>query len=96
MGEGLWLDSEKLGWFDEIGEVLKHGTLSVGFIGLAEVLVALTGEHHGQSQRAQNLGLDIIAHMRTKLDELTKQQKLNFTPAGHPRRRFIRTFCPPG
>lgn len=94
MGEGMWLDSEKLNWGDEIGEVLKHGTLSVGFIGLAETLVALIGEHHGQSQRAQNLGLDIIAHMRTKLDELTKQQKLNFTllatPAEGLSGRFIR------
>ena len=69
MGQGVWLDSEKLGWNDEVREVLKHGTLSVGFIGLAETLVALTGQHHGQSERAQRLGLEIIAHMRARMDE---------------------------
>ncbi len=94
MGEGVWMGSEKLGWMDEVGEVLKHGTLSVGFIGLAETLVALTGEHHGQSTRAQNLGLDIVAHMRHRMDVLTKEKKLNFTllatPAEGLSGRFVR------
>ena len=57
MGQGIWLDSDKLGPEDEVGEVLKHGTLTMGFIGLAECLKALTGEHHGESQTAQNLSL---------------------------------------
>ena len=62
MGQGVWIDSEKLDWNEEVREVLKHGTLSVGFIGLAETLKCLIGEHHGESERAQNLGLEIISH----------------------------------
>ena len=84
MGEGVWLDSEKLNWDDEVGEVLKHGTLSVGFIGLAECLKALIGEHHGESDRAQNLGLDIVSHMRARMDALTEEKKLNFTLLATP------------
>ena len=94
MGQGVWLDSEKLGWNDEVREVLKHGTLSVGFIGLAETLVALTGQHHGQSERAQRLGLEIIAHMRARMDEESKKRGLNFsllaTPAEGLSGRFIK------
>ena len=60
MGQGVWIDSDKLSWNDEVREVLKHGTLSVGFIGLAETLKCLIGEHHGESERAQNLGLEIM------------------------------------
>jgi len=84
MGQGVWLDSEKLKWEDEVREVLKHGTLAVGFIGLPETLKALIGAHHGESERAQNLGLEIISHMRTKLDEKTKQLKMNFTLISTP------------
>ncbi|MDR0841093.1 MAG: anaerobic ribonucleoside triphosphate reductase [Christensenellaceae bacterium] len=84
MGEGCWLGSENLGWDDEVGEVLKHGTLSVGFIGLAECLYALIGEHHGQSERAQNMGLEIISHMRKWLDETTRKRNLNFTLLATP------------
>ncbi|MEG2221548.1 MAG: anaerobic ribonucleoside triphosphate reductase [Oscillospiraceae bacterium] len=94
MGQGVWLDSEKLGWDDEVREVLKHGTLSVGFIGLAETLVALTGAHHGESERSQRLGLEIIAHMRARMDEECKKRKLNFsllaTPAEGLSGRFVR------
>lgn len=94
MGNGVWLDSEKLGPEDEIREVLKHGTLSIGWIGLAEALVALTGEHHGQSDKAQNLGLDIISHMRKRMDEETEKTGLNFsllaTPAEGLSGRFVR------
>ncbi|MEE0944279.1 MAG: anaerobic ribonucleoside triphosphate reductase [Clostridia bacterium] len=94
MGEGVWIDSEKLGPNDYVREVLKHGTLSIGFIGLAETLVALIGEHHGQSERAQNLGLDIISHMRSRMDEESKKTKLNFTllatPAEGLSGRFVR------
>ena len=84
MGEGVWLDSEKLKPDDEVREVLKHGTMSVGFIGLAEALVALIGEHHGQSDKAQNLGLDIISHMRERMDEQSAKTGLNFTLLATP------------
>ena len=67
MGQGVWLDSETLGPEDEVGQVLRHGTLTIGFIGLAETLVALIGQHHGQSEYAQNLGLEIIGHMRARM-----------------------------
>ena len=94
MGQGVWLDSEKLGWTDEIREVLKHGTLSVGFIGLAETLVALTGQHHGESERSQRLGLEIIARMRARMDAESQKTGLNFsllaTPAEGLSGRFIR------
>ena len=84
MGEGVWIDSEKLKSNDEIREVLKHGTLSVGFIGLAECLKALIGMHHGESEVAQNLGLDIISHMRHRMDEFSQKMKLNFTLLATP------------
>ena len=84
MGQGVWLDSEKLGWDDEVREVLKHGTLSVGFIGLAETLKALIGEHHGESARAQNLGLEIIGHMRDLCDEKSRQTGMNVTLLATP------------
>ena len=75
-------------------EVLKHGTLSVGFIGLAETLVALTGKHHGESVEAQNLGLDIVSFMRHYLDNKSKETGLNFTllatPAEGLAGRFVR------
>ena len=84
MGQGVWIDSEKLGWNDEVREVLKHGTLSVGFIGLAECLKALIGEHHGESERAQNLGLEIIGHMRKLCDEASDRLNLNVTLLATP------------
>ncbi len=94
MGQGVWIDSEKLGWDDEVREVLKHGTLSVGFIGLAETLKALIGEHHGESERAQNLGMEIVAHMRRRMDEYCEKTGLNFsllaTPAEGLSGRFVK------
>ncbi len=84
IGEGVWMDSEKLGWNDEVREVLLHGTLSVGFIGLAETLVALIGEHHGQSERAQKLGLEIISRMRRRLDQVSQERKRNYTLLATP------------
>ena len=93
MGEGVWLDSEKLGPEDEVREVLKHGTLSIGFIGLAETLVALIGKHHGQSAEAQKLGLEIIGFMRKFTDEQAQRRHLNFsllaTPAEGLSGRFV-------
>ncbi len=94
MGEGVWIDSEKLSLNDEVREVLKHGTLSVGFIGLAECLKALIGMHHGESEVAQNMGLDIISHMRRRMDETAEKMHLNFTllatPAEGLSGRFLR------
>jgi ribonucleoside-triphosphate reductase len=94
MGQGVWIDSDTLAWDDEVGEVLKHGTLSVGFIGLAETLKALINEHHGESEKAQNLGLEIIGHMRGHLDAKAAETGLNFsllaTPAEGLSGRFVR------
>ena len=66
MGQGLYLDSEKLTPCDPIEDVIKHGSLSIGFIGLAETLVSLTGSHHGESEEAQFLGEEIVAFMRNQ------------------------------
>lgn len=94
MGQGVWLDSDKLDTNDTIGEVLKHGTLTVGFIGLAETLVALTGKHHGESEASQKLGLEIIGRMRQRMDEKSEETGLNFsviaTPAEGLSGRFVR------
>ncbi|MCL2741535.1 MAG: anaerobic ribonucleoside triphosphate reductase, partial [Oscillospiraceae bacterium] len=79
MGQGVWLDSCGLGPNDEVREVLKHGTFSVGFIGLAEALVALTGHHHGETEESKNLGLEIVGFMRQYLDRESKARGLNFT-----------------
>lgn len=84
MGNHVWIDSEKLDVDDTLEEVLKHGTLSVGFIGLAETLVALTGHHHGESEDIQSVGLDIITHMRARMDYLSRQHGLNFTLLATP------------
>jgi anaerobic ribonucleoside-triphosphate reductase len=94
MGQGVWIDSEKLDWDDEVREILKHGTLSVGFIGLAETLKALIGVHHGESDKAQALGLDIIGHMRERMDKESAKTGLNFsllaTPAEGLSGRFVK------
>jgi len=93
MGNGVWLDSEKLDWNDEVREVLKHGTLSIGFIGLAECLKALIGKHHGESEEAQELGLTIVKHMRDFTDRKTIESGLNITllatPAENLSGRFV-------
>jgi len=94
MGEGIWIGSDKLGPDDTVGDVLKHGTLTAGFIGLAECLKALVGKHHGESDEAQNLGLEIISHMRERMDKAGEQYGLNFsliaTPAEGLSGRFVR------
>lgn len=94
MGQGIWIDSEHLDMDDSVAEVLKHGTLSVGFIGLAETLKALTGKHHGESEDSQKLGLEIISHMRKRMDEESQKTGLNFTllatPAEGLSGRFVR------
>lgn len=94
MGQGVWIDSEKLGMNDSVAEVLKHGTLSMGFIGLAETLKALTGKHHGENEESQRLGLEIISYMRKRMDEEAEKTGLNFTllatPAEGLSGRFVR------
>lgn len=93
MGQGVWIDSEKLSESDSLENILKHGTLSMGFIGLAECLKALIGVHHGESEEAQKLGLEIVTHMREKVDAQCKKTGLNFsllaTPAEGLSGRFI-------
>ena len=84
MGQGVWLDSEKLDWNDEVREVLKHGTLSIGFIGLAETLKALVGSHHGESELARNLGLEIVTYMRRRCDEASRKTGMNVTLLATP------------
>ena len=94
MGQGVWIESDKLGEDDEVGEILKHGTLTVGFIGLAECLKALIGKHHGESDEAQALGLRIIQYMRDKMDEKTQATGFNYsliaTPAEGLSGRFVK------
>lgn len=84
MGQGLYLDSDKLKSDDVIENVIKHGTLSVGFIGLAETLYGLIGEHQGQSEKAQILGLRIVQYMRDKIDFAVKKYGLNYTLLATP------------
>jgi len=84
MGQHLYLDSEELESDDRIENAIKHGTLSIGFIGLAETLTALTGKHHGESPEAEKLGLEIVAHMREKVDEFADKYNLNYTLLATP------------
>ncbi len=84
LGQGIWLDSEKLKPNDRLRKVLKHGTLSIGFIGLAECLKASIGYHHGQNEEAQKLGLKIVKFMRKKCDEFSDKYNLNFTCLATP------------
>lgn len=94
MGEGVWMDSEKLGPDDTLETVLKHGTLSIGFIGLAETLKALTGRHHGESEEAQELGLGIVRFIRDFCDEMSRELNMNVTclatPAESLSGRFVK------
>ena len=84
MGQGVWMDSEKLKPTDKIKDVLKHASYSIGFCGLAECLVALIGKHHGQSDAAQELGLKIVKHLRKRTDDYTKRERRNWTTFGTP------------
>ena len=94
MGEGVWIDSDTLGADDQIGEVLKHGTLSIGFIGLAEALKALVGKHHGEDDEAQELGKFIVSFIRSYCDHKSEELGLNVTclatPAESLSGRFVR------
>ena len=94
MGQGIWLGSGALDWEDELREVLKHGTLTLGFIGLAECLKALTGKHHGEDPASQALGLKIISRLRSRMDQASLETRLNFsliaTPAEGLSGRFVK------
>lgn len=94
MGQGVWVDSDRLNPEDTIEDVIKNGTMSVGFIGLAECLVALIGKHHGESKEAYDLGYKIIKHMRDLTDKHTVDTGLNFslfsTPAEGLSGRFVK------
>ncbi|WP_458415467.1 anaerobic ribonucleoside triphosphate reductase [Schinkia sp. CFF1] len=83
-GQGVWRDSEVLYKCTSLKVVLRQGTLSVGYVGLAEALVALIGKHHGESDEAQELGLKIVSSMKEKMDLLTEKTKLNYTLLGTP------------
>ncbi|MDF2564163.1 MAG: anaerobic ribonucleoside-triphosphate reductase [Massilibacillus sp.] len=94
MGQNIWINSDHIGPDDSIAEVLKHGSLSMGFIGLAETLKALTGKHHGESEESQKLGLEIIGYMRKRMDDEAEKTGLNFsllaTPAEGLSGRFVK------
>ena len=94
MGQHVWLGSEQLGPDDDMREILKHGTLGIGFIGLAETLIALTGKHHGESEESQKLGLKIISHMREYADLWSEEEHMNYgilaTPAEGLSGRFVK------
>ena len=97
MGQKIWFDSDQLGWEDTLEKVIKHGTLTAGFIGLAETLTALFGKHHGESEDAQKAGIRIIGHMRKRMDEAAAKYQLNFsliaTPAEGLSGRFVKIDC---
>lgn len=94
MGQGIWMNAEELSSEDTLEEIVKHGTLTAGFIGLAEALKALTGKHHGESAESQKLGIEIISHLRKRMDEASERYNLNFsviaTPAEGLSGRFVR------
>ena len=82
--KSLWIGAEKLGPTDTIESVINQGTLGIGFIGLAECLVALVGKHHGESQEAQELGLKIITYMRDRVNEFSDQYHHNYSVLATP------------
>ncbi len=84
LGQGVWIDSKGLKDNSRLKPVLKNGTLTIGFIGLAETLKALIGKHHGESKEAEKLGFEIVKHMRDKIDGYAKQYKLNFSLIATP------------
>ena len=93
-GQGLMKGSKGLSPDDSIEPILKQGTWGIGFIGLAETLVALTGKHHGEDEKARELGIKIIGHIREYCDRLTEEYNLNWscyaTPAEGLSGKFIK------
>lgn len=94
MGQKIYKGSEKLDWEDSIEPALRNGTLSVGFVGLAECLKLLTGKHHGESEYSLKIGLQIIQHLRDRMDNATKETGWNFscfaTPAESTAGKFVK------
>lgn len=91
MEQGIWLGSDDLGPTDEIRDIVKQGTLSIGFVGLAETLVCLTGKHHGESQESDELGYKIIKYIRDYCDKRVKETHLNFSCLGTPAETYCKT-----
>lgn len=94
-GQGVWWNGEELESNEKLEEILKQGTLSVGFVGLAEALVQLTGKHHGESEESRKLGYEIIQFLRNKMDQATIDSGLNYsllaTPAESYAGKALRT-----
>ena len=84
MGQGIWIDSDAIGPDDSVAEILKHGTLSIGFIGLAETMKALTGKHHGEDEQVRAKAYEVIKHMRDFCDAKSQETGLNFTLLATP------------
>ena len=80
----LWIGGDKLKSEETIESVINQGTLGIGFIGLAECLIALTGKHHGESEEAQALGLKIVGHMRSRVNDFCEQYQHNFSVLATP------------
>lgn len=91
MEQGIWIGSDKLKDTDEIREVVKQGTLSIGFVGLAETLICLTGKHHGESEESDKLGYEIVSYIRNYCDKKTEETHLNFTCLGTPAETYCKT-----
>ena len=92
IGQANWIDSEKLKPYDRLRRVNKHGTMSIGIMGLSECLVALTGKHHGESNSSQNLGIEIVKHIRNKADEYSNKYKLNFNVFATRNEHILKKF----
>ena len=93
VGQGVYLDSEKIGPNDSVREMIMHGTRTVGFIGLAETLQVLFGKHHGESEFAQEKGLEIISHMNNRITELAKKTNINYSFMGSPAEGCTGRLC---
>lgn len=91
MEQGIWLGSDELGPTDEIRDIVKQGTLSIGFVGLAEALICLTGHHHGESEDSDKLGYEIIKYMRDYCDRRIEETHLNFSLLGTPAETYCKT-----
>ena len=93
MGQGVWIHSDSLRHDDLVEKVLRQGTLSVGFVGLAEALTALTGQHHGQSEESQRLGLEIIGRMSRYMESLCRETGLNWNLIATPNKGTALRFA---
>ena len=90
---GMWLDSENLKENDIVESVLKHGTLGIGFVGLAECLIGLTGKHHAESEKSQQLGLEIIKYLNNKVDGYKEKYNLNYSILATPAESMAHKAC---